>query len=245
MNRDSFAVFAFNPRSDKSEYAPATVASDISRILDPSYTPSPPPHSPHSPGASTSSPSGAGGYTQAKAYVDHAGDMHDPDWRDFPAALPTSRRLSDTTRSRRASSSMRYAGRPPWERSFDDAEGADGADGGYGGRWPGGNNNHTASIMTFVSARPRSGSTSTMNTLIPPEPINFHHRPSFEEEVVFEEDEPPAATKEQAHDDDDRPTPTCMQALRYQIQSIRLSFRLKIVRTQRRWRERRKNEADG
>lgn len=50
----------------KHQYAPATRASDISRILDPSYT------------------SASGSPYQTVVYVDHSGDFHDPDYRDFP-----------------------------------------------------------------------------------------------------------------------------------------------------------------
>jgi hypothetical protein len=75
-------------RTDKTSYAPATLASDISRIVDPTYSftrPSP----------STASPKMTSFDLQPKVYVDHAGDMHDPDYRDFPV-LParTARRSS-------------------------------------------------------------------------------------------------------------------------------------------------------
>jgi len=50
----------------KHQYAPATRASDISRLLDPSYT------------------SASGSPHQTVVYVDHSGDFHDPDYRDFP-----------------------------------------------------------------------------------------------------------------------------------------------------------------
>jgi len=51
----------------KHQYAPATRASDISRLLDPSYT------------------TASGSPYQTVVYVDHSGDFHDPDYRDFPA----------------------------------------------------------------------------------------------------------------------------------------------------------------
>jgi hypothetical protein len=50
----------------KHQYTPATRASDISRLLDPSYT------------------SASGSPYQTVVYVDHSGDFHDPDYRDFP-----------------------------------------------------------------------------------------------------------------------------------------------------------------
>ncbi|KAA1469285.1 hypothetical protein DENSPDRAFT_848781 [Dentipellis sp. KUC8613] len=59
-----------------SKYSPSSRAADISRLLDPSYLSS---------SSTSSSPA------SVSAYVDHHGDLHDPDYRDFPA-LPTSRR---------------------------------------------------------------------------------------------------------------------------------------------------------
>jgi hypothetical protein len=50
----------------KHQYTPATRASDISRLLDPSYS------------------SASGSPYQTVVYVDHSGDFHDPDYRDFP-----------------------------------------------------------------------------------------------------------------------------------------------------------------
>jgi len=63
----------------KHQYAPATRASDISRLLDPSYT------------------SASGSPYQTVVYVDHSGDFHDPDYRDFPILhLPKESRWEPT-----------------------------------------------------------------------------------------------------------------------------------------------------
>lgn len=53
------------PHKHSKAYAPSTRASDISRLMDPSYSSSSSSQSPH-------------------VYVDHSGDFHDPDYRDFP-----------------------------------------------------------------------------------------------------------------------------------------------------------------
>lgn len=58
------------PRKRSSAYAPSTRASDISRLMDPSYSSSSSAQSPH-------------------VYVDHSGDFHDPDYRDFPIVSMT------------------------------------------------------------------------------------------------------------------------------------------------------------
>ncbi|KAH0826972.1 hypothetical protein J3R83DRAFT_4631 [Lanmaoa asiatica] len=75
-------------------YSPSSREADIARILDPAYA-SPAPHSPL-----TQSPRMA----RKEVYVDHRGDLHDPDFRDFPP-FGHSHMLSR---------------RPLWERGYDD-----------------------------------------------------------------------------------------------------------------------------
>ncbi|RDX46939.1 hypothetical protein OH76DRAFT_1302728, partial [Lentinus brumalis] len=69
--------------------------------------------------------------TQTRAYVDHNGDLHDPDYRDFPVLRPTSR-ASDYQKRRRPSAgsaarsrshdrysiAMHHKSRPNWERDW-------------------------------------------------------------------------------------------------------------------------------
>lgn len=113
--------------SSRSPYHPNTRQADISRLLDPAYA--------SSSSASTHSSSGnVRAYT--RAYVDHSGEMHDPDYRDFPV-LPTrlhtkqlsSPRRSSSTHSRVSTSASnanrpdRYktyplVARPEWERGW-------------------------------------------------------------------------------------------------------------------------------
>lgn len=84
-------------RADRAQYAPASEAADISRLLDPSYA-----KRPHSPSSSTSSTPLAFALPP-RVYVDHDGAMHDPDYRPFPAfpsppARKDSRESNTTTR---------------------------------------------------------------------------------------------------------------------------------------------------
>ncbi|THH29840.1 hypothetical protein EUX98_g4359 [Antrodiella citrinella] len=115
--------------SHHSEYSPSSRAADISRLLDPAYS-------------STSSSSSAG--SSSRAYVDHRGDLHDPDYRDFPLYAPqhvnsasrirsttttrkqrrtsaSSARSHSTSRDRRYSGSN-YLSQPTWDRAVDSDE---------------------------------------------------------------------------------------------------------------------------
>ena len=124
--------FRFN---HSSQYAPGTRQSDIARLLDPSYASS-------SSSGSSSGPS----YTPTRVYVDQYGDLHDPDYRDFPITRPTSRSRSKRSGTRRSSTGSgtrsRSASRVPdrfptyqmdlarpgWERDWA-TEGSDDEDG--------------------------------------------------------------------------------------------------------------------
>ncbi|KAJ3484755.1 hypothetical protein NLI96_g5418 [Meripilus lineatus] len=110
------------PGASHSQYSPSSRASDISRLLDPTYT---------SASSSSSSPE-----SPSRAYVDHRGDLHDPDYRDFPILRPTRRSKSSMTRKQRRTSgsshrshsatrSDRFSAyplavpsRPSWERDW-------------------------------------------------------------------------------------------------------------------------------
>ena len=113
--------------SRSSSYQPSTRQADISRLLDPAYASS----SSHSPHSSTTNVGAS-----ATVYVDHKGEMHDPDYRDFPVLPPrqqknllTKPRRSSSTHSRIPSSAApqnrpdRYrtyplVARPEWERGW-------------------------------------------------------------------------------------------------------------------------------
>jgi hypothetical protein len=78
--------------------SPNTRAVHISRILDPSY--SSPSSSPHSP----------------TVYIDNHGDIHDPDYRDFPPLLPAKRPYSSRTATPCHSLAAAFhSTRPAWE----------------------------------------------------------------------------------------------------------------------------------
>lgn len=77
-------------------YSPSSREADIARLLDPAYA-SPAPYSPLG-----KSPRMA----VKEVYVDHHGDLHDPDFRDFPPFSHPSRR-------------------PHWERAYADEEDSD------------------------------------------------------------------------------------------------------------------------
>ena len=81
--------------------------TDISRILDPSYSPN----------------SRSINHSQM-AYVDAHGLLHDPDYRDFPTLIPHTAKRSHlhstraaTTPSHTLSAVAYHASRPPWDRS--------------------------------------------------------------------------------------------------------------------------------
>ncbi|OCH93817.1 hypothetical protein OBBRIDRAFT_251956 [Obba rivulosa] len=101
-----------------SQYSPSTRAADISRLLDPAYA------SPAS--SSGSSASSSSVQPQPRAYVDHRGDLHDPDFRDFPVLRPavrtstvaTRRRTSGPPRARTPDHLPTAPRRPSWERGW-------------------------------------------------------------------------------------------------------------------------------
>ncbi|KAJ8463672.1 hypothetical protein ONZ45_g17498 [Pleurotus djamor] len=76
---------------NSSRYSPSSRAADIDRLLDPAY--------------SSSSPSSSSN----AAYVDHHGNLHDPDFRHFPSYSPTKRRSVSVN-----SAHYPYS-RPQWE----------------------------------------------------------------------------------------------------------------------------------
>lgn len=61
------------------QYSPSSKTSDVNRLLDPSYS---------SPRSVPSTSSSAYSYAKPTVYVDHKGDLHDPDYRHFPPMNP-------------------------------------------------------------------------------------------------------------------------------------------------------------
>jgi len=67
--------FTVNPFSAHRPYSPSTRAADIARLLDPAYA---------SPSHKTAFKALGSRNVIREVYVDHRGDLHDPDFRDFP-----------------------------------------------------------------------------------------------------------------------------------------------------------------
>ncbi|KAG2067534.1 hypothetical protein BDR04DRAFT_845476 [Suillus decipiens] len=67
--------FSVNPFAAHRTYSPSTRASDIARLLDPAYA---------SPSHQTALKTIGSRTAIRQVYVDHHGDLHDPDFRDFP-----------------------------------------------------------------------------------------------------------------------------------------------------------------
>ncbi|KAG2357080.1 hypothetical protein BDR07DRAFT_397040 [Suillus spraguei] len=67
--------FSVNPFTAHRPYSPSTRASDIARLLDPAYA---------SPSHQTALKAIGSRTAIRQVYVDHHGDLHDPDFRDFP-----------------------------------------------------------------------------------------------------------------------------------------------------------------
>ncbi|KZT71318.1 hypothetical protein DAEQUDRAFT_124885 [Daedalea quercina L-15889] len=138
-----------------SMYSPSSRAADISRLLDPAYASgssssdsstrtrvsawASPAH------RATVPPDLKYAQTQTRAYVDHHGDLHDPDYRDFPVLpMPTRPTRSHNQRGpsaasaaahrSRSASRPRYSPsyalitRPEWERHWATELDGDGAD---------------------------------------------------------------------------------------------------------------------
>ncbi|OJA20400.1 hypothetical protein AZE42_05365 [Rhizopogon vesiculosus] len=74
-SRQSSQHFTVNPFASHRPYSPSTRASDIARLLDPAYA---------SPSHQTASKALGSRSAVKEVYVDHHGDLHDPDFRDFP-----------------------------------------------------------------------------------------------------------------------------------------------------------------
>jgi hypothetical protein len=146
-------------RGFRTTSALGSEAADVSRMLEPYYA-APPALPRYGSASSASSPSSSAGSSpsQATAWVDAAGHLHDPDYRAF-APLP----------GRRAS-----APDADLDNASDDA--------------------HTRFWKQQRRAAARRASLPLLTASTrPAEPVNFYHRPSFEESVVW--DDPPYALR--------------------------------------------------
>ncbi|KAI1788386.1 hypothetical protein LXA43DRAFT_974857 [Ganoderma leucocontextum] len=106
------------PSPHHHEYSPSSRAADISRLLDPAYA--------SSSTSSSSVSASPASQTQTRVYVDHNGEIHDPDYRDFPVLRATARptpsgkrrRTSTGSAARSASHDTYRPTRPSWERDW-------------------------------------------------------------------------------------------------------------------------------
>ncbi|KAF9242114.1 hypothetical protein BU15DRAFT_73039 [Melanogaster broomeanus] len=207
-------------------YSPSTREADIARLLDPAY----------------SSPSSHAAFRSSKTvYVDHHGDLHDPDFRDFPTFNHTH------TNSQR----------PRWEQSHVVDEESDDEEFEVEQKRP-----------SFEAQRRRP--TATIAYYTTPVYYPYEEPSSYESRYLAEDDEeelpesaplkekcfrsrsksPEKRLGSQAEkqsgpaDNDDQQviqggedwTPSCGQSLRRQWQAMALSFRFTLFRTKRRLR---------
>jgi hypothetical protein len=77
------------------QYSPNSKQADVSRLLDPSY-------------ASSSAVNPA---CPSRAYVDHSGDLHDPDYRHFPPIPAHKKRVMSPPRRSSSGGTKQYASR--------------------------------------------------------------------------------------------------------------------------------------
>ncbi|KAF8055880.1 hypothetical protein FPV67DRAFT_1457874 [Lyophyllum atratum] len=151
-----------------TRHSPSARAADISRLLDPSYS--------------------SNAYASTSAYVDRHGELHDPDYRHFPIAQPSSKRHSPHSHA------YSMATRPRWELIDEDAvddedeEEDMGRNSIIGRRHP-----HSSSFSSYQQQRPYAYTTPTYK------PLHHQHIPrSFDsdETVLDEYDEQDASGDE-------------------------------------------------
>ncbi|KAG8217930.1 hypothetical protein J3R82DRAFT_6096 [Butyriboletus roseoflavus] len=216
------------------QYSPSSREADIARLLDPAYA-SPATHSPL-----IKSPRMA----PKEVYVDHSGDLHDPDFRHFPV-FGHSHMQSRQSR---------------WEQGYadDDDDDEDDEDCQFEQRRP-----------SFDPQPPRPSSTVTFHP--PPVYYPYEEPASYESRYLIEDEDgehlvdaplkeksfhsrPRSPTmRSKGQDEKQSPstveghhviqadsewTPTCTQNLRRHWQAIVLSLRFTLFRTKRRLRRR-------
>ncbi|KZV72957.1 hypothetical protein PENSPDRAFT_663462 [Peniophora sp. CONT] len=199
--------------------------ADLSRLMDPSYLP-------NSYSSTSSSPD------SVHAYIDDDGEMHDPDYRDFPIlAAPATRRPAWETGFERdedeaallAQTKSRPMSARERRRARYDAE--------YAHYKPTTYTSH-ATVPEPRKRKLRTLSPRRSSFVTEPEP---ELAPEYDEHPwAFALDQPEPVTRST----DDSPyvpsdshtewTPTCGQQIRRKWQSVSLSLRFAVFRTQRR-----------
>jgi hypothetical protein len=107
----AFSIRVHTTRAYKTQHMPTALASDIARIVDPTYAFG------YGSSSAASSPTTTTFAYQPQAYVDEAGCMHDPDYRAFPA-------LPARAAPRRPSSPIRYSSFGYYDSEDDEDEAA-------------------------------------------------------------------------------------------------------------------------
>ncbi|KAI6162555.1 hypothetical protein EDD17DRAFT_554356 [Pisolithus thermaeus] len=218
----------------KRSPSPSTRQSDIARLLDPAYA-SPNSHPPYN--------------GIRHIYVDHHGDLHDPDFRHFPIMH-----------------SHLNAHRQKWEPSYTTPADDDDDDDEYEEekrrssfetqrRRPSSSTAyHSTTTATTTHAYPlyEEPSSYTSRYLAEDDEDLYEHAPLKEKERPFSartrsprHRRLPDSTNEKTERSGDDPesrgedwTPSCMDGLRRQWQAIALSLRFSLFRTKRRIRRR-------
>ncbi|KAK0211276.1 hypothetical protein DFS33DRAFT_1298539 [Desarmillaria ectypa] len=203
--------------------------SEASRLLDPSYY------------------STTHNY-QPRVYIDHKGNMHDPDYRHFPvlSSSPSSSLSSNSPLDRRNS-------RPHWETGYtyqsaipDDDDNDD-----QGGDYydPFTNNPHvlklrrssslTRPTTPYYPESPPLDDRSVMKKAFRPRKCREKRRASLDstvEESYYPEVEEEEEKQEQEQEQEQRPSPTCAEAMKKHWQSISLTVSFGVFRARRRMR---------
>ncbi|KAI0062339.1 hypothetical protein BV25DRAFT_1916243 [Artomyces pyxidatus] len=192
----------------RKRYSQHSKAADVSRLLDPTYLSS----------STSSSPT--------SVYVDHHGDLHDPDYRDFPAIVAPRR--------------------PMWERGSDelalDDDVVDAFDERARLRTP--RERRRERYSQYSSSSP-TYPTYTQSPFEEPSAIvdtekrthrKLRHTRHVDEDWDTEEVAPKQEQYIPSRHEEQEWTPTCAQQIRRQWQSISLSVRFSIFRAQRKMR---------
>jgi hypothetical protein len=204
-------------------YSPSSRAADIARLLDPSY--------------SNNSP-----FTK-HVYVDHHGDLHDPDYRDFPPVAH-----SHTTRTTR----------PRWETADvsvdDDDDDEPSPSYSYSPRGSARRFPHPTYSLTHSPTYSSWESDATCFSASDPfgedekssVPRRAHRRTACPPKPAEPLDEDEDADADQERDPVPLPlfpdcAPSCSQALRRRWHALALRFRFGVFRAQRKVRRRLSN----
>ncbi|KAG2154097.1 hypothetical protein DEU56DRAFT_907554 [Suillus clintonianus] len=217
--------FTVNPFAAHRPYSPSTRASDIARLLDPTYA-SPSHQSAFKPLGSRTA--------IREVYVDHHGDLHDPDFRDFPT--------------------FGHAhSKPSWERAYADESDAEEDEQIFQRNVSIEKQRRRPSTTTYYAApayypydEPSSYESRNIAEVDDEdEQLDHHERAPLKEKCFATRSKSPQTEKEtypeNPHIEGPLPlaadsdfTPTCGHAVRRQWHAFTLSLRFSLFRTKRR-----------